>query len=65
MDGYNNYATMHIVTKANNHHIKEKIRENLYEYGICHVTLEIEKENEPCHEETCRVAVKHLSHHHH
>lgn len=45
IDGYNNYATMHIVTKSNNiKKIKEEIREELAEHGICHAILETEDE---------------------
>lgn len=45
IDGYNNYATMHIVTKSNNiKKIKEEIREELAEHGICHAILETEEE---------------------
>ena len=66
MDGQNNYATMHVVTNCEEHHeIKEKIREELAEHGIGHVTLELEKENEHCHEENCQVTFNPHHHHHH
>ena len=66
MDGQSNYATMHVVTNADHHHIKHAIREELREHGIGHVTLELEAEGEHCHEETCRVEVSaHSGHHHH
>ncbi len=66
MDGQSNYATMHIVTNADNHKIKEKIREELTEHGICHVTLELETEDEHCHEESCHIEIKaNTGHHHH
>ena len=66
MDGQNNYATMHVVTNACNHKIKEKIREELHEHGICHVTLELEDEDEHCHEKLCKVeAQSNTGHHHH
>lgn len=65
MDGQNNYATMHIVTKENSHIIKDKIREELKEHGIGHATLELENEDEHCHEESCHVHFEHLSGHHH
>ena len=69
MDGQNNYATMHIVTNAENHEIKEKIRKELHEHGICHVTLELESEAEHCHEKSCKVEINsnagHHHHHHH
>ena len=68
MDGVNNYATMHIVANSDGHEIKHKIKEELSEHGICHSTLEFEKEGEHCHEEICRVEFKqkeHCCHHHH
>ena len=63
MDGNNNYATMHIVTNEFAHDIKEKIRQELKEHGICHVTLELETENEKCDEICC--TIKNTSNHHH
>ena len=66
MDGQINYATMHIVTNADAHQIKEKVRKELREHGITHVTLELESENEHCGEEDCHVEVaKSTGHHHH
>ena len=66
MDGQHNYATMHIVARGDSHEIKEKIREELREHGIEHVTLELESENEHCHEEHCHVEhSSHSGHHHH
>ncbi|MBE6963832.1 MAG: cation transporter [Ruminococcaceae bacterium] len=65
MDGQNNYATMHIVTDADHHRIKEMVREELREHGIGHVTLELEAGDEHCHEEHCHVEFDALSGHHH
>jgi len=70
MDGNNNYATMHIVTNADNHIIKHKVREELLEHGIFHATLELEAEGERCHEEHCHIeftpsSCHHHHHHHH
>ena len=70
MDGQNHYATMHIVTNDDPHHIKEKIREELREHGIGHATLELEAEGEHCHDEHCHVdhtssSAHHHHHHHH
>lgn len=68
IDGYNNYATMHIVTKSNNiKEVKEKIREELEEHGICHAILETE--DEICNEVECHpnmhIEEGHHHHHHH
>ena len=65
LDGINNYATMHVVTNAEHHQIKDKIRKELLEHGIGHATLELEGENEHCHEENCHVHFEHNSSHHH
>ena len=65
IDGYNNYATMHVVTNADPCIIKEKIREELTEHGICHSTLELETENEHCNEKNCHTEFKALAGHHH
>ena len=66
MDGESHYATMHIVTGANAHEIKHRVREDLAEHGIGHVTLELECEGEHCHEEHCHVEHhEHTGHHHH
>ena len=65
MDGQSNYATMHVVTNSDSHKIKETIREELLEHGINHATLELETEDERCHEEKCSVEYKISSGHHH
>lgn len=65
MDGYLNYATMHIVANENSHEIKDKIREELKEHGIGHATLEIESPADHCHEEYCHIEETHHSHSHH
>ncbi len=68
IDGYNNYATMHIVTNKEPHEIKYKVREELKNHDITHTTLELETENEHCHEQFCMINDTHSyshSHHHH
>lgn len=66
MDGYHNYATMHIVTDAEPSHIKNAIREELREHGIGHATLELEEDWEHCHEKNCHIeSCSHTGHHHH
>ena len=69
LDGRNNYATMHVVTDANPHEMKEQIREELKEHGIGHATLELESIGEHCHDEGCRLIEEtgglHPHHHHH
>lgn len=66
MDGQNHDASMHIVTNAAPNGIKEKVRGELREHGIGHVTLELEREGEPCHGRECRMEnVPARGHHHH
>ena len=65
MDGHSNFATMHIVTGADAHHIKDAVRRELKEHGIGHATLELEAPGEHCHEEHCHVEVATSAGHHH
>lgn len=65
MDGRNHYATMHIVTDSGAHPLKERIRETLSGFGICHVTLELEGSGESCASEDCHIEVIATPHHHH
>ena len=67
MDGYNNYATMHVVLDLDDvRNIKGKIKEELLEHGIVHTTIEIECEGE-CNERECVIQehIEHGCHHHH
>ena len=63
IDGYNNYATMHIVTKKDAKKIKHLIREELEEHNICHAILETE--DEVCEDTECNPTFHHEHHHHH
>ena len=64
IDGYNNYATMHIVTKANNiKEVKNKVRHELKDHNICHAILETE--DEACDEIECNQEIHGSEHHHH
>ena len=65
IDGHHNYATMHIVSDGDSHKIKDSVREELREHGIVHATLELEGENEHCHEEDCHMHYENSSGHHH
>ncbi len=65
MDGQNSYATMHVVANGDTHKIKEKIRAELSEHGICHATLELEADGEHCYEKMCKVeSVADICYHH-
>ncbi len=64
MDGYHNYATMHIVTKVKDvPRLKKQIREELEEHHITHSILETEEE--ACDDLECHVEVEDVPHHHH
>ena len=64
MDGTNNYATMHIVSKAKDiSKVKKEIREELAEFNIGHAILETE--TEVCDDTECHVEVNIEHHHHH
>ena len=70
MDGYNNYATMHLVTKTNDvKNLKQEVREEFEVHGINHVTIELEDESYECDEKECEVKTNHShshhKHHHH
>ena len=66
MDNINNYATLHIVTKSKNlKDLKQKIREEMNEHSINHVTIEIETEDEKCDSESCNIKDERKIHHHH
>ena len=69
IDGYHNFATLHIITDSEPHKIKETVREELREHGIGHVTIETETSVEHCHERNCNIEFSaksgHSHHHHH
>jgi len=70
MDGFNNYATMHVVTNLKDtKELKHKIKEELKEHGISHTTIEIEEQGFECDETECTVDMPnghtHHGHHHH
>ena len=66
MDGYQNSATLHVVSDNDFSVIKNKIKEELSEHGIVHCTVECERTNEICNEENCKsVSHSHCTHHHH
>ena len=63
MDGYNNYATMHVVVNKNTNNLKDLIRKVLKENNINHVTIEIEDNKEVCGDINCNN--KSITNHHH
>ena len=65
IDGFNNYATMHIVVDCEYKQIKHKVKEELEEHGIAHTTIEFEGKDEKCNSEKCEIKKSSHSHHHH
>ena len=64
IDGFHNYATMHIVSKTKDiAAIKKEIRVKLEDYHICHAILETEEE--ACDDIKCHVHFEEEHHHHH
>ena len=58
-----NCATLHVVVKEINSSIKTKVKEELKEHGISHVTIEMEKEDEICTELNCEIKRQECCHH--
>jgi len=65
IDGYNNYATMHLVT--NNKKTKDLVKEELKHHNIIHSTIEVEENGEDCKEEICDITFENncIHKHHH
>ena len=65
IDGFNNYATMHIVVEKEDKNLKNKIRAELREHDISHVTIEIETKDEVCSNSKCTINISSINEHHH
>lgn len=68
IDGYNNYATMHVIANGNYKEVKNTVKEELKEHGISHTTIEIEEVGEICKQSECKIDYENLGkhdHHHH
>lgn len=63
MDGFNNYATMHVIVNKNTNKVKDLIRERLKQNNVNHVTIEFEEQNETCKDNDC--STKSIMHHRH
>lgn len=69
MDGFHNYATLHVVTKdfpkGDLTKLKRAIRAELEEHNISHSTIELENPSEHCHDDHCEIQpIKVHAHHH-
>ena len=65
IDGYNNYATLHVVVDKYDPKIKDKVKEELAEHNIAHSTVEEELVDEDCFDKTCKIKPIKEGHHHH
>ncbi len=54
IDGYNNYATLHVVSN-NPEKIKKYIKKELLKFNISHSTIEVENKEEKCLEKNCHL----------
>lgn len=65
MDGYSNFATMHVVVDKEIDDIKEIIKNKLLENNIHHSTIEIENKNDICNNKKCNnISIKRSNHNH-
>ena len=66
IDGQYHCATLHVVAEGEPGQVKERVREELREHGIGHVTMELEVPGEVCLEKECHVEPsENAGHHHH
>lgn len=65
MDGYHNFATLHVVSDKDEEKIKNKVKTELMEHGIKHVTIEMETSKTKCEEKECSNKIEMHHHHHH
>ena len=64
IDGYNNYATLHVIVSKYSHELKGEIKHQLKHLGIDHSTIELELKGEECDEEKCKPTTHTHSHNH-
>lgn len=65
IDGFNNFATLHVIVDKYDKDIKSKIKEELREHNIIHSTVELELKEENCDSETCVINIHNHDGHHH
>ncbi len=67
IDGETTCATLHVVVNEFNPTVKMKIKEEMKEHGISHITIEMETAMENCQEKSCKIKKtnNHCHHHHH
>lgn len=65
LDGYHNYATLHVVSNEPNIKLKQTIKSELSAHQIAHSTIEMENTNENCHDQNCKLHSIDRPHTHH
>ena len=65
IDGYNNFATLHVVVDEYKYDIKNRVKEELKEHNIVHSTVELELNNEECNDVECEIKFESQEKHHH
>ena len=58
LDGYTNYATMHVVIQKYDEKLKMTIKKHLQKYNIVHSTIEFEMPSEKCSDINCKINKK-------
>lgn len=64
LDGYAQYATLHVVSDQEHAHIKQAVKKELAEHGIAHTTIEMERSDELCTSKTCTPPAGNATHTH-
>lgn len=64
IDGYHNYATMHVVCDKDFKKVKHQIKHELEHLNIGHSTVELEEKSERCDSKKCEIKKIDHSHHH-
>ena len=65
LDGFKNFATLHIIVNEYDSKIKNLVKEELKEHNIGHSTIEMELNDEGCHDENCDIEPNKTHTHHH
>ena len=65
IDGYNNFAILHIVLNKITSNNKNKVRKIVEEFGIKHITIEFEDKNDTCSQIDCNLSSGHKHVHTH
>lgn len=65
IDGFHNYATLHVVSDRPTPQLKQTIKSKLAKHQIAHSTIEMESPEECCPEQTCIISATNAHPHSH